>query len=352
MQFSVSSLSFKQKSAATELFFLFVINIMIPMAMGFQIWHQLKFTLCLVLVTSFQAPSIILLYRGILPVKNKWWLTLLLPVFVLIYELNARIAYIIMLALPFIPKEYKQNLEYTHPTDLSYGFIQNFGYTLLVILSASALYFIRELYKNQQSMLELATDKLSLELDHLKQQVQPHFFFNTLNNLYALSVQQSPKAPGMIADLSSIMRYVLYTTQQDKVSLQQEVDFIRSYIQLENVRHDNPNAIDFSIQGDASLVAIEPLLFLPLIENAFKHSLQKNVTDKWVKLVLAIDEDELIFQTTNPIDEQQETGTNEGGIGLKNVRKRLELLYPKQHQLTVHQDENTFIVTLTITLKR
>jgi two-component system LytT family sensor kinase len=168
--------------------------------------------------------------------------------------------------------------------------------------------------------------------------------------MYALSIQNSPATPQMIKDLSSIMRYVLYESNQDQVKLEKEVDFIRSYIQLEGFRHSHSNLIEFSTQGDISQLAIAPLLFMPLIENTFKHMLHQDVAEKWIKLVLSVDEKELIFQTSNPLVLPTTTVSKDGGIGLKNVRKRLELLYPDKHELAIFEEDDSFVVTLVIDL--
>ncbi|RFZ90768.1 hypothetical protein D0C36_17590 [Mucilaginibacter conchicola] len=355
---SYPQLTYNQKSLIAEAAYLVFVCIVSPFATGMQIWGTLPFTLSLVFLNIINAPVIMLYYRVYLPytIGQKRYLlfALLFPVYILVYELWGRITMLTTISLPFIPSGYRDNLRSGHPEDFSHGYFnQTLGYTSLVLLAATSVYVIRLLFKNQHNLSTVETEKLRLELDHLKQQVQPHFFFNTLNNMYALSVQASPKTPQMIADLSAIMRYVLYDSRHERVSLEREVNFIKSYIHLENVRHDKPEAIEFLIQGDISKTEIEPLLFLPLIENTFKHSLQKNLPDKWVRMVLAIDEDELIFQTSNPVawdanDERPEGG----GIGLKNVNKRLELLYPNRHTLSLQQADRIYTVTLTLQLNK
>ncbi|TWR27121.1 hypothetical protein FPZ42_08795 [Mucilaginibacter achroorhodeus] len=354
MPYPTTPLTYKQKSLIAELSYLVFVSVISPFAVGYQIWGNLSFTFSLVLLNIMDILVIVLYYRAYLPLtvgRKKYWLfVLLLPVYIMVYEIWGRLTTIAMIHMPFVPKAYKDNLQSAHPEDFSHGYFnQTLGYTSLVLLAATSIYVIRLLFKNQENLSTLETAKLRLELDHLKQQVQPHFFFNTLNNMYALSVQASPKTPQMIADLSAIMRYVLYNSRHEKVSLEREIDFIKSYIHLENVRHDKPEAIELMIQGDISHIEIEPLLFLPLIENTFKHSLQKNISDKWVKIVLAIDDDELIFQTANPVAWTAEDDI-EGGIGLHNVRKRLELLYPGKHTLLMHQSDGIYTVTLTIQL--
>ncbi len=357
MLFSFSTLSLKQQSLVTEIAFLLFICVLSPMAVGLQVFtlNKIPFTFSLVLLNVLSAPVIILFYRVYLPAtvgKKKYLLAfLLLPIYIMVYEISLRLQSLALIHLPFIPQEYKNNLEAGHPEDFTTGYFhQTIGYTSLVLLAVTCLYIARLYFKNQHRVFTLETEKLKLELNLLKSQVQPHFFFNTLNNLYSLSVQHSPLAPKMITDLSQIMRYVLYETSHDKVSLRQEVNFIKSYISLENLRHDR-SIIDFSIQGDIEATTIAPLLFLPLIENTFKHALHKNIAERSVKLILSVDKDELIFQTTNPksvLSSTKEKGYT--GIGLMNVKKRLQLLYPGHHELAIHEEDGNFTVTLIIHL--
>jgi len=279
---------------------------------------------------------------------------MLFPVYILLYELNDRLSMLATIYSPFIPRGYRMGLKGAHPENFLKGYFsfnEHFGYTILVLLAATSLYILKLLFKNQHNLFMLENEKLKMELTHLKAQVQPHFFFNTLNNMYALSVQGSPKTSAMIADLSGIMRYVLYNTEQEKVHLQQEIDFIRSYIELENLRYDKANIIEFSVQGEIGDTCIEPLIFLPLIENTFKHSLQKDMPNKWVKIVLTVDEKELVFQTSNPNYKMEAAKTNNGGIGLKNVKQRLQLLYPQKHTINIHDENDAFTVTLVIAFK-
>ena len=355
MRFSFSKLTYQQKGITAELIYLFFIGIISPFAVGFQIFSNISFTLSLVLINILQLPVIIIFYRVYLPytvgLKKYILASILLPLYILLYELSSRISSIILINLPIIPEKYRNNLMSAHPDDFTKGYFnQSLGYTCLVLLAATSLYILKLLFKNQHNLTSVETEKLKLELNQLKLQIQPHFFFNTLNNMYALSVQKSPETPQMIKNLSSIMRYVLYESNQDKVTLDKEVEFIKSYIQLESFRHSPSNLIEFSTQGDFSQLKIEPLLFMPLIENTFKHVLHKNIADKWIKIVLSVDEKELIFQTSNPLIIQDKKANELGGIGLKNVRKRLILLYPNRHELTIFEEDNSFIVTLVINL--
>lgn len=337
-----------------EVIYLFFIGVVSPFAVGLQIFGTLAFTLSLVLVNILQLPFIIVFYRIYLPGtigKGKYILALVLfPVYILLYELGSRVSFIAAIHLDFLPLSYRKNLALGHPEDLSAGYFhQSLGYTCLVLLAATSLYVVKLLFRNQHNLNSISTAKLELELAQLKSQIQPHFFFNTLNNMYALSIDRSPDTPRMIQGLSSVMRYVLYDSGSDKVGLDKEVEFMRNYIQLESFRHLPQDLIEFAVQGDTDGITIAPLIFMPLIENTFKHVLHRELREKWVKIVLSVERTELIFQTTNPMP-AQDPSQRYGGLGLQNVEKRLALLYPDRHDLKIYREDGTFIVTLIIKL--
>lgn len=350
----VDSWSYRQKSRAGELVFLFLLSVVIPMAVGLQLWSQFSFTLSLIFVNLLQIPAILLLYKIYLPqtiLKNRYsWFFLLLPVYLLIYELNSRFSTIITSQLSFIPEGYRANLKSAHADRFPPVLIQNLDYTLLVLLATAGFLYVRENSRRQHALNQLQADKLRLELEGLKAQIQPHFFFNTLNNLYTLSLQGSPRTSVMIANLSGIMRYVLYEANQPLVLLSKEIAFLHSFIDLERIRHSDEDSISFCVQGHPEGRMIEPLLFLPLVENCFKHSLQQRIPGNQVQLILNVDEEELTFQTQNLIA-PKEARPERGGIGLDNVRKRLELLYPNRHSLDILEENDRFIVTLTLQWK-
>jgi two-component system LytT family sensor kinase len=359
MAFSFSALNYKQKGLVAEIAYLFVIGVLSPFVAGLQIWsvHTIAYSLSYVLINILQFPAIILFYRWYLPVtigkKHYLLFTLLLPGYFLLYGLNGRFGILAVLYMPFVPEGYKQNISGARPLDFTQGYFNEyFGYTCLVLLAATSLYIIKMLFERQEKVNALQTEKLKLELSQLKAQLQPHFFFNTINNMYALSVQHSPQTPKMINDLSGIMRHILYEARNERVPLQQEIDFIKSYISLENIRHNEENIIELVVQGETENISVEPLLFLPFIENTFKHALHADMAEKWVKLVLTVDEDELVFQATNPrMPKGLRVDHRSGGIGLSNIRKRLELLYPGRHELVILDEACTFTVILTISLK-
>lgn len=349
-----NSWSYSSKARLAEILYLFILSVIVPLSIGIQIFDQFSFTLSLVLLSILEIPSIMLFYRWLLPrtlFSNRvGWFLASLPLYILIYELNIRVAYILEINLPLIPDKYQSNLASAEPLEWSGRLIQNMGFTVLIMLTAVGVVFFRELFKRQHMVDQLQTDKLRLELDQLKSQIQPHFFFNTLNNLYALSLQGSPKTSVSIANLSGIMRYVLYEARTEKVLLAKEIAFLHSYLELERIRHTDEQLIQFGVQGNPGGIMIEPLLFLPLIENCFKHSLQYKIPGNQVQVFMTIDDEEITFQTSNLIAPGEDVPPREGGIGLYNVRKRLELLYPHRHQLLVSAEYSRFIVTLSIQL--
>jgi len=357
MQLNLSAFNYRQRLIITEALYLFIMCVLVPFAIGHNIFDKYSFIFSLVLVNCLQIPAIVLFYSWLLPItagrKKIWLLLLLLPIYLLVYELNSRLSALTVMHLPFVPLAYREALASAHPEVITWGaFIQNLGWTGLVLLAATSLYMMRRLIASQHNLYEADTARLKLELAQLRSQIQPHFFFNTLNNLYALSVSGSAKAPAMIASLSAIMRYVLYESETGKVPLGKEIAFIRSYIELEEIRHDEPGIIEFDVQGNISSILIEPLLFLPLIENAFKHALQTDIPRKYVKIAIVVNGNELLFQTSNPKPPDQLAGFDKkrSGIGLKNVRKRLQLLYPGKHQMEVDNNDSLFNVLLTLRL--
>src|SRR6476661_2441944 len=350
----IGNSSFKQKFWISEAVYLVLLVVLIPFLVGLQIWDSFAFILSLVFLNILMAPSIILFYRFYLPktlLNGKWLIFILLfPIYLLIYELNTRAVSVLLINLNFIPKGYRDNLASAAPGDFSqHILVQNIGYTLLILTTASSLAFVRQLFIAQSRLDKVETAKLKLELDQLKNQLQPHFFFNTLNNLYSLSVQGSKQTSAMIASLSSIMRYVLYESNADKVPLVKELQFLQDYIALERIRHTDEGVISFNVQGRPEKVMIAPLLFLPLIENCFKHALQTDLVDNSIRIDLIVDQDELVLQTENKMAKNLKAAeVSTGEIGLNNIRKRLNLLYPGKHELVTVQEDDVFIVTLTL----
>lgn len=240
--------------------------------------------------------------------------------------------------------------ESTAVVNKPYSFHFNLNYMLKeLFLMAGLAYFIH--YKEQQEkMASLKAMQLQSELNNLKHQLQPHFFFNTLNNIYSLALHQSENTAPMVARLSEMMRYVLYETKNDQVSLEKEVAFLQNYISVQAVRYDNRFAIHFDTQGIHPAALIEPLLLLPYIENTFKHGLEGEVDNGFVDIVICLNENELTLRTVNKKSVNAANKVSAKGIGMENTRKRLALLYPDRHTIAIEDNELTYKLTLSILL--
>lgn len=191
------------------------------------------------------------------------------------------------------------------------------------------------------------------ELRHLKGQLNPHFLFNTLNNLYGLSVTGSKKLPELMLKLSDLMRYSLYDTGQYYVGLQKEVDYIANYIDLERIRLSDHTDIRFQLEGDTTEQYIAPLLMIVFIENAFKHFSVAKGKAAYIHVLLSVTGGELQLNVKNSVDPgftPVAPAKRNGGLGLKNARQRLDLIYPGQHRLTINRSAESFETNLIIEL--
>lgn len=210
------------------------------------------------------------------------------------------------------------------------------------------LRFSEKLIKNEKEKKESEKEKLNSELAFLKNQISPHFFFNTLNNIYSLVQINSEDGQKAILQLSKLMRYLLYESEKGNIKLSQEIDFIKNYIELMKLRVSNKVDIFVSFPDKYPDKVIPPLLFIPFIENAFKHGISYLEASS-ISIVMKIDEEELFFWCSNRIiHKPDENSLTDSGIGLENVTKRLVLLFPDTHKLVIDQSENLYKVNLRI----
>ncbi|MBA3648479.1 MAG: histidine kinase [Chitinophagales bacterium] len=223
-------------------------------------------------------------------------------------------------------------------------------YIFVVVFKYLKDNFIVQYQQNQQQKLQL-----HFELENLKAQISPHFLFNTMNNFYGLAVENSKKLPDLMIRLSDLLRYSLYETQQEKVPLKDEIDYLKNYIELEKIRLESNLDIQFIVNiKDPEKYQIAPLLFIIFIENAFKHA--KNIVDEpvFIALSIIVSEDGILNLTVknNYNTNAQNSFATEKGIGLENAKKRLSVIYPNEkHALSFHQDEMFYSVALSIHLK-
>ena len=205
--------------------------------------------------------------------------------------------------------------------------------------------------RKQQRLLKLEEEKKSMELKVLKNQLNPHFLFNTLNNLYTLTLKKDDKAPEVIAKLSEILDFVLYRCNEDYVSIEKEIALIENYIALEKLRYSE-NRLDILFTKNIEISnKISPLIILTFIENAFKHGVINETEKAKIRLHLESKKQQIVFsiENTKPKNELART-SDKSKIGLENVRKQLDLLYPKKHQLEIEETQTNYTVTLYLNL--
>ncbi len=229
-----------------------------------------------------------------------------------------------------------------------------FVVTLIAMVSLALLTsggkLLAEYLRKMMKFKEIENKQLKDELALLKEQIQPHFLFNTLNNLYGLITQdQNQKAAEITLKLSDLMRYLLESSKTDKVSLKKEIQFLEDYLSLEKIRLSKNTDIRFEVSGIVSNVLIAPLLFIPLVENAFKHGLKTNKSDSFAHFSLSVQGKDLFFEAKNLLGKSLENSP-ESGTGIENLRKRLQLIYPNNHLLDIQKSNDEYKVILHIQL--
>lgn len=221
---------------------------------------------------------------------------------------------------------------------------------LFVTVMAGVGRFTFDWFRAQKEKQELETKRLTSELAYLKSQVNPHFLFNTLNNIYGLARKKSPVTEDAILKLSGMMRYMLYETNVPQVPLDREVQQLQDYIALQGLRYARQDVVTFHTEGNLPQFAMPPLLLVPLVENGFKHG-RFSQPDDQLELSLVANEDSLTFQVENIIAPATEERDAAGGVGLENIKRRLALLYPNAHRLDFQTENNRFCATLEIQWK-
>ena len=225
-----------------------------------------------------------------------------------------------------------------------------FGLPTIVGLAVS-IKLVKHWWLKQKETEQIAREKATAELQLLKAQIHPHFLFNTLNNIYFFTLSTSRQAPEMIKKLSDILRYILNECDQPLVPLQKEIRMIQDYMALEKIRYGEQMEMSIEIKGNDQGKMITPLLLIPFIENSFKHGASRMLNHPYVRLNISIEDKNLIFLLTNSKPDLPAAPVKNGSIGLKNVRKRLQLLYPGTHELNIVNESETFFVFLKIQLR-
>jgi len=229
---------------------------------------------------------------------------------------------------------------------LSGAFLTNIGF-----LSFSSLYqLLKNSYERQRLTAQIISERNEAELRFLKAQINPHFLFNTLNNIYSMAVTNSKNTSKMVLQLSEILRYVIYESRARKVLLAKEVQHIEKLITLFQMRNETPRNIRFLKSGTFTGVQIEPMILIPLVENCFKHTDFDTNAKACAKIELTVQGNTLMFKTTNTKNDADRQKDKVGGVGLENIRKRLYLLYKQQYKLRTKDLGDRFSVHLEIPL--
>jgi len=309
----------------------------------FEIFQILLGTLPLdIMYTYFLIYALIPVF--LLKKRYIWFVVLFITTFTLMVILEWTINYFFL--YPSIYSDYekwKDSIHYFSGAALmlyvSLGF---------VILLASAIKLVRFWMQSQQARADLEIQHRKSELAMLRSQVNPHFLFNTLNNIDALIWKDPQRASETLVKLSDMMRYFIYEATTEKVPLEKEIDYLNCFIELQRIRHKDPDSIRLSITGASDGIQIAPMLLIPFVENAFKHG----VTGKHnpsISVELTVNPKEIRFDVLNYLSTRTDTVKDPGrGIGLANVRRRLSLVYPDKHRLSTVQAEDQYKVTLVI----
>ncbi|MBC7828554.1 MAG: histidine kinase [Chitinophagaceae bacterium] len=225
-------------------------------------------------------------------------------------------------------------------------FYDNIIPVFLLVTTGAACRLIKDYLQSQRRLSEIAQEKAQTELKFLKSQINPHFLFNSLNSIYFLIDKQNTEARQTLLQFSDLLRYQLYDCNAETIAIEKEVAYLKDYIRLQELRKDNNYEVAVTIQKDINGFQIVPLLLIPFVENAFKHISHHNNSRNFVHVELARNNGSFSFCVENSKENHLQKNLLPGGIGLNNVKRRLELLYPDKHLLEIHNNDATFKVQL------
>src|SRR5215204_78595 len=222
----------------------------------------------------------------------------------------------------------------------------NFIPHFFLVTAGVAFKLLFDYTRLQKRLAEVAKEKAEAELSFLKSQINPHFLFNSLNSVYFLIDKNNPDARQALHKFSDMLRYQLYEANGEKIPIEKEIDYLQDYVHLQQLRKDENYKVQFNCSQEVKNFSIEPLLLIPFVENAFKHISHKAKGDNFVKLDMTRSNGYFEFVVENSCEKGMYTTEQHGGIGMNNVKRRLELLYPGTHQLTIDDDNDKFKINL------
>jgi sensor histidine kinase YesM len=253
---------------------------------------------------------------------------------------------------------------YAHHGETGFNYVKDFtvgnfliqGLNIFSLIGlTTGIKFLKDWMRQERQWQEKEKQHIRTELNFLRSQIHPHFFFNTLNNLYSLTVRKSDQAPEVVLKLSGLMSYMLYGSGAPVAPLDKEIANLENYIALEKLRFGQRLTVCFEKKGDTRAVQIPPLLLITFVENSFKHGLKDKMGPVRIDISLQVEKEVLLFEVRNPVGPANELlpaepGSDPGGIGLKNVRRRLDLLYEERYDLQLKTTDDLFDVKLKILL--
>lgn len=233
--------------------------------------------------------------------------------------------------------------------NLKTRFYENVVSDFFLIMAGAAFKLIFDYTKMQQRLAEVAKEKAETELNFLKSQINPHFLFNSLNSVYFLINKDNAEARGTLHKFSEMLRYQLYEANGDMIPIEKEIHYLKDYVDLQQLRKDEKFTVDFNCGEDLEGFSIQPLLLIPFVENAFKHISHFNDRSNFIKINMSRVNGEFTLTVENS-KENQKANEVKGGIGLNNVKRRLELLYPEKHELSINESNDRYFVKLALNI--
>ncbi|CAM3708318.1 sensor histidine kinase [Mucilaginibacter galii] len=300
----------------------------------------LQFSFCLSMASVFYY-CFLLVYPRFLKTGKFLWLIpalLLVPVvFSIIRYLFEQMLYPVLFNVS----------NYYGDVNLWYYLLDNLFYGVSVTVVSAAIWSAQQAFNQQQENKSLREEMIQAELAFLKTQINPHFLYNTLNYIYSLAYPVSEKLGDAVIKLSQLMRYMLTESAGKDVELQKEVDYIENYISIYQLRFEDTFFVDFKTEGDIAGKRVASLLLVPFVENAFKHGVV-NDADRPIRISLKVVGNRLMFTVSNQISRAQKDHST--GVGLPNIRRRMELIYPDRHELLISDNGQTYKTTLNINI--
>ena len=259
---------------------------------------------------------------------------------------------VVHIAEPFFRKDFEQETILEILADAEYLYYVYFPSVYTIAFLMLIVHNVKRRSDQIRKIELLEKEKATNELKFLKAQIQPHFLFNTLNNLYALTLAKSDLAPEVVLKLSEILDFILYQSSQSEIPVEKEIELIQSFIDLETLRYGDLIEVTFDHEVDNTSAKISPLILLPFVENAFKHGASGNLEDPTIDVDLKVEKNQLLFSVFNnkPKDEGRKKETLHGGIGIKNLKRQLALNYDQKHTLKIQETNQNYHVQLTLEL--